>query len=322
MDELRRIDLNLLLTLHALLAEKHVTRAALRLNKSQPAVSHALAQLRTRFGDPLLVRHGGRMVLTARAEALTQPLEDALTSLNGLLSAPDFDPSLTRRRFRLSLSDYASRIVLPPLVRHVRHEAPGLDLAISQAGREAMLAQLTDGELDIALGVFPDVPEDIEVQTLFQEEFISLADKAVLPAQGELSLEEWLERPHIMLAMRPDANDEIETALAARGLRRHLAVTLPHWSAAVDLLAGTDLILTVAGRAVGPMQRHRALRKFTPPLDLPRFAYQQAWHIRRANDPAHRWLREAVLTCSQPANSQNLSTRRPERPAEALAAQP
>jgi DNA-binding transcriptional LysR family regulator len=301
MDELRRIDLNQLLTLHALLTEKHVTRAALRLHKSQPAVSHALAQLRTHFDDPLLVRHGGRMVLTARAQALVQPLEEALTSLNGLLSAPEFDPVRTRRRFRLSLSDYAARIVLPPLVRHVRREAPGLDLAISQASRETMLAQLADGELDLALGIFPDVPEDIEVQDLFQEGFISLADKAVLPEKGKLSLEEWLQRPHITVAMRPDANDEIETVLAARGLRRHIAVALPHWSAAVDLLAGTDLVLTVASRAVGPMQRHRTLRKFTPPLDLPRFAYQQAWHVRRANDPAHRWLREALLKCSQPS---------------------
>ncbi|WP_405606435.1 LysR family transcriptional regulator [Streptomyces sp. NBC_00076] len=309
MDELHRIDLNLLLTLHALLAEKHVTRAALRLNKSQPAVSHALAQLRTQFDDPLLVRQGGRMVLTARAQGLERPLEDALASLNGLLSASDFDPSLTHRRFRLSLSDYASRLVLPPLVRHVRGEAPGLDLAISQASREAILAQLSDGELDLALGVFPHAPEDLEVQDLFEEGFVSLADKAVLPAKGDLLLEDWLQRPHITLAMRPDANDEIETALAARGLRRRLAVTLPHWSAAVDLLEGTDLVLTVAGRAVGPMRRHRTLRKFTPPLDLPRFAYQQAWHVRRANDPAHRWLREAVLMCSQPGRSQNSPVR-------------
>ncbi len=302
MDELRRIDLNQLLTLHALLVEKHVTRAALRLNKSQPAVSHALAQLRTRFGDPLLVRHGGRMVLTARAQALARPLEEALTRLNGLLSAPDFDPSRARGRFRLCLSDYASRIVLPPLVRHIRERAPGLDLAISQTSREAMVAQLTDGELDLALGVFPHPPEDIQVQDLFEEEFVSLADKAVLPEKGGLSLAEWLERPHIMVAVRPDAHDEIETALAARGLRRRLAVTLPHWSAAVDLLAGTDLVLTVAGRAVGPLRRHRTLRRFTPPLDLPRFAYQQAWHTRRADDPAHRWLREAVLMCGRPGD--------------------
>ncbi|MFF5437873.1 LysR family transcriptional regulator [Streptomyces achromogenes] len=134
MDELRRIDLDQLLTLHALLVEKHVTRAALRLHKSQPAVSHALAQPRTRFGDPLLVRHGGRTVLTARAQALVRPL--------------------------------------------------GLDLAVGQASREVMAAQLADGEVDPAPGVFPHRPEDIQVQDLFQEEFVSLTDKAVLPRKG------------------------------------------------------------------------------------------------------------------------------------------
>ncbi|MEV6591434.1 LysR family transcriptional regulator [Streptomyces acidicola] len=303
MDELHRIDLNLLLALHALLTEKHVTRAATRLHKSQPAVSHSLAQLRTHFDDPLLVRHGGRMTLTARAQALVLPLEDALNSLNGLLAAPDFDAARTRRRFRLSLSDYASRIVLPPLVRHVRSEAPGLDLAISQASRDAMLAQLADGELDLALGIFPQPPEDIAVQDLFHETFVCLADKAVLPVKGGLSLEQWLERPHIMLALRPDAQDEIEQALSARGLRRHLAVTLPHWSAAVDLLPGTDLILTVASRAVGPLHRNKTLRRFAPPLEIPGFAYQQAWHARRTNDPAHAWLRQALMTCSQPRAS-------------------
>lgn len=301
MDELRRIDLNLLLTLHALLAEKHVTRAARRLHKSQPAVSHSLAQLRALFDDPLLVRREGRMTLTARAHALAEPLHDALTNLNALLEAPEFDPSLARVRFRLALSDYAAHIVLPPLMRHVRQHAPGIDLAISQASREAMLAQLLDGELDLALGIFPETPEEIQVQELFEERFISIADKAVLPAQGALSLEEWLRRPHVMLAMRPDAHDEIEKALASLGLQRHIALALPHWSAAVELLAGTDLILTVASRAVGALQRHKSLRRFTPPLALPLFAYQQAWHARRVNDPAHSWLRQAILMVAQPA---------------------
>jgi DNA-binding transcriptional LysR family regulator len=297
MDELRRIDLNLLLALHALLAEKHVTRAALRLHKSQPAMSHSLAQLRSHFGDPLLVRRGGQMALTARAQALQQPLGEALGHLNGLLAQDAFDPARARGRLRLALSDYASRIVLPALVRHVRRHAPGLDLAISQSTRELMLAQLADGELDLALGPFPDVPEGIEVQPLFEERFVSVADQSVLPARGGLSLQEWLQRPHVMLAMRPDASEEIEQALAARGLRRHVALALPHWSAAVEVLTGTDLVLTVGSRAVGDLRRHRGLRRFEPPLPLPRFAYHQAWHVRRQGDAMHRWLRQAVVSC-------------------------
>jgi len=304
MDELRRIDLNMLVTLHALLAEKHVTRAAVRLHKSQPAVSHALALLRAHFDDPLLIRRNGAMVLTARAHALAQPLQDALGNLNALLGTASFEPSTAKGRFRLSLSDYAARIFLPALTRKVRHEAPGIDLAISQASREMMISQLLDGELDLALGIFPEVPAAIAIQDLFSEGFVSVANKEVLPAKGGLSLSDWLSRPHVMLALRPDANDEIEQALAARGLKRRIALALPHWSAAVEVLAGTDLILTVASRAVGPLRHHRSLRQFEPPLEIPRFAYQQAWHIRKEGDAAHRWLREAVFSCAQPNRRQ------------------
>jgi DNA-binding transcriptional LysR family regulator len=300
MDELRRIDLNLLLALHALLIEKHVTRASVRLHRSQPAVSHALAQLRAHFNDPLLVRHDGQMNLTARAQSLLKPLQDALNSLNGLLGAADFDPSVAKRRFRLSLSDYASRIILPSLMAHIRKEAPGVDLAISQASRETMVGQLLDGELDLALGIFPEVPAEIETQELFHESFVSIADRSMLPAQGGLSLNDWLARPHVMVAMRPDATDEIERALSSQGLERRIALALPHWSAAVEVVAGTDLILTVAKRAVGSLKQLKTLRQFEPPFSIPTFSYQQAWHTRKEGDPAHRWLRQAVFSCSQP----------------------
>lgn len=306
MEELRRIDLNLMLTLQALLMEKHVTRAALRLHKSQPAVSHALSLLRAHFHDPLLVRKNGRNTLTVRAQSILEPLTEALNQLNGLLAAPEFDPSIAKRRFRLSLSDYAAKIILPSLVKYVRKAAPGLDLAISQASREAMLAQLIEGELDLALGIFPHVSDDIRVQDLFSEGFVCVADKSVLPPSGRLSLEEWLERPHVMLALRPDANDEIERTLSSMGLRRHIALALPHWTAAVDLIPQTDLILTVASRVVRS-RGIKSLRIFDPPLLLPRFAYQQAWHIRRDSDPAHAWLRQAIHMCSQEAKTASIA---------------
>lgn len=302
MDELRRIDLNLLVTLHALLTEKHVTRAAARLHKSQPAVSYALAQLRERFNDPLLVRRKGQLELTARAHAVRQPLHDALIGLNGLLGGEmEFDPSQMRGRLRLAMSDYATSIILPRLVQHVRQFAPNLDLAISQANRDAMLVQLRDGELDLGLGLFPDVPEHIRVQSLFTEDYVCVADKNTLPKRGGLSFERWLERPHVLVALRPDSNDEIEQTLALMGLQRRIAVVLPHWSVAVDLLPGTDLVLTIASRAVSAASEHPRLREFLPPLALSHFAYKQGWHLRSENDPAHRWLRQAVLACGQPA---------------------
>ncbi|KAI3590809.1 Transcriptional regulator, LysR family [Cupriavidus sp. U2] len=299
MDDLRRLDMNLLLTLHALLTEQHVTRAAVRLHKSQPAVSHALAQLRDLFDDPLLVRRDAGLVLTARARELLPPLEDALSQLNGLLRTSAFDPAQSRRTFRLALSDYGARIILPALVRRLRSEAPGIDLAAVQASREAMLAKLADGEIDLALGVFPHLPRDICVDLLFEDHYISVADRATLPAHGDLAREAWLARPHVLVAMRLDAPSDIDAALAAAGLDRHVAVVLPHWSAALDVVAGTDLILTVAARTLSAAPPQPGLRAFAPPVALPSVPFQQAWHARRDTDPAHRWLRQAVRACCE-----------------------
>ncbi len=300
MDDLRRIDLNLLLTLHALLAEKHVTRAALRLHKSQPAVSHALAQLRETFKDPLLTRRGAGMALTPRAQDLLLPLEAALQQLNGLLHEGAFDPGQAVRRFRLAMSDYAAHLVLPTLVKRLRDQAPGIDMVVCQASREAMLAQLADGEIDLGLGVFPDTASGIVVETLFEEHFVSVADKRSLPPRGTLALDAWLARPHVLVATRPDTENEIDAALAAQGRRRRIALVLPHWRASTEVLAGTDLILTVASRTLDLVPDDQGLTRFMPPFALPGFAFQQAWHARRDADSAHHWFRSVVMDCSRP----------------------
>lgn len=300
MDDLRKIDLNLLLTLHALLSEKHVTRASLRLHRSQPAVSHSLALLREHFHDPLLIRKNGKMTLSARAHTLLPLLEVSLLGLNNLLAPEEFDPSTAKRRFRIAMSDYAARIVLPPLVVHLREKAPGLDLAINQASRDMMQAQLEEGEVDLALGVFPRAGEELQTETLFPETFICLADKRSLPANGKLTLDTWLAKPHVQLGAKPDAVDEIEKALIARGLTRRVCVALPHWSAAVNLLVGTDLVLTIASRTVASEHVHEAICRFEPPLPIPGFNFEQAWHVRKNADPAHYWLRCAIKACCQP----------------------
>lgn len=299
MDDLRRIDLNLLLTLNALLTEQHVSRAALRLHRSQPAVSHALAQLREIFADPLLVRRGGRLQLSPRAQSLREPLQHALQQLDGLLGSPGFEASKSRRTFRLSMSDYGARVLLPGLLRQVREEAPGVDLVVSQGSREAMLGQLIDGEVDLALGVFPDWPAEVQRQVLFEESFICVADRRALPQRAGLSLSQWLQRPHVLVAVRPGIDNEIDRALQRVGEQRRIALTLPHWGVAQTLLVGTDLILTVARRSLSGARLDPALRTFAPPLAIAPFAFAQAWHARREGDAGHAWLRARVASICQ-----------------------
>lgn len=304
MNSLRRLDLNLLITLHALLVEKHITRAALRLHKSQPAVSHALAHLRRAFDDPLLIRRAGKLELTSRAAGLVQPLTDALGQLGALLDPPGFDPARAQRVFRLAMSDYAARVVLPGLVRALRASAPGVDLVVSQSSREAMLAEVIDGELDMALGVFPmAIPDAIRLHTLFVERFACLADASTLPVSGTLDRDAWLARPHVLVAMRAGADDEIEQALAREGLRRRIAVLLPHWSAANGLIAGTDLVLTVARRSLGDLAHDPRLKVFDAPFPIEPFDFTLVWHSRRESDPAHAWLRKEIIRAADDRSS-------------------
>lgn len=296
MNNLRRIDLNLLVTLHVLLLEKHISRAALRLHKSQPAVSHALAHLRKLFDDPLLIRRNGKLELTARAAELTLPLNEALGQLGALLEPPQFDPSQAQRVFRLAMSDYGARVLLPDLVREVRATAPGIELVVTQSSREAMMADVIDGESDMAVGVYPErLPEDLRVRTLFVERFACLADARTLQESGSLDQASWLARPHVLVAMRSGIDGEIDQALKREGLSRTIAVTLPHWGVANELIAGTDLILTVARRSLCVIDQDPRVRVFEPPLAIAPFDFKLIWHQRREADPAHSWLRGLIM---------------------------
>jgi DNA-binding transcriptional LysR family regulator len=289
-----------LIVLDALLAEGHLTRAAARLHKSQPAVSHALARLRESLGDDLFVRVGGRLKATPRAQALRVPLADVLAQIGALLAPVGFDPARANRVFRVAMSDYGARQVLPALLPVLRQAAPGIDLVVTQASRAAMQAQVADGEIDLALGVFPDLPPTLAAQTLFVEDFSCLADAATLPPEGALTLADWLSRPHALVAMAEGADNEIDRALHQLRQTRRIALTLPHWGLAGELIAGSDLILTIATRALTNARQDKRLKVFAPPLALASFEFQQIWRPLRDGDPGHVWLRQQV---AQAANS-------------------
>ena len=293
MNDLRRIDLNLLVILDALLGEQHVTRAAERLHLSQPAVSHALARLRDLLGDPLLVRVGASLVPTARALELAGPLRETLVQVQALLAPNAFDPLSARRRFHLAMSDYGAALLLPGLVRLLRQEAPGIDLQITQASREGMVELLLNGDIDLAAGVFPDIPNELRCTQLFEEHYACLVDRRTLEVDQTLNMALYLKRPHVLLEMRGSGTAEIERALTAIHQRRHVAISLPHWSVAPQLIAGTDLILTVASRTLRSIDDPE-LVVVPPPFRLPSFAFVLAWHKRRDGDQALNWLSQQM----------------------------
>ncbi|MGX9377936.1 LysR family transcriptional regulator [Pseudomonas sp. JQ36] len=293
MNDLRRIDLNLLVVLDALLCEQHVTRAAERLHLSQPAVSHALARLRDLLGDPLLVRAGSTLVPTARALELVAPLAEALAQVQSLLAPNAFDPATARRTFRVAMSDYGAAIILPGLIRTLRREAPGIDLQISHASREGMLEGVLNGDIDLAAGVFPEMPNELRSTLLFEERYVCLLDRRSLPANGVLDLPTYLSRPHVLLEMRGSGTPEIERALTSLRECRRVAISLPHWNVAPQLISGTDLILTVSSRSVREIDQQELI-VLPPPFEIAPFTFVLAWHKRRGGDQALNWLNRRI----------------------------
>lgn len=286
-NNLRAIDLNLLVVLDALLHERNLTRAAARLPMSQPAMSHALARLRALLGDPLFHRTRGGLRPTPHALALEAPLRDVLAQVRRLLAGAVFEPAASRRAFRLAMSDYGASVLLPPLMRRLRRDAPGIDLEISYASRSGMIAGVADGQLDLALAVFGETPAEIQRAVLFEESFVCVADAtACLPS----TLEDYLARPHVLAAASQDQRAaEVDAALARIGQSRRVALRLPHWTAASAVLAGTDLLLTVARRAVEPPAA--GLTVGPVPFAIAPLAFEMIWHQRADADAGLGWLR-------------------------------
>ncbi|AMG35299.1 LysR family transcriptional regulator [Achromobacter xylosoxidans] len=287
MNNLRAIDLNLLVVLDALLHERNLTRAAARLPMSQPAMSHALARLRALLGDPLFHRTRSGLRPTPHALALEAPLRDVLAQVRRLLAGAVFEPAASRRAFRLAMSDYGASVLLPPLMRRLRRDAPGIDLEISYASRSGMIAGVADGQLDLALAVFGETPAEIQRAVLFEESFVCVADAAAgLPS----TLADYLARPHVLVAASQDQRAaEVDAALARIGQSRRVALRLPHWTAAPAVLAGTDLVLTVARRAVEPPPA--GLTVGPVPFAIAPLGFEMIWHQRADADAGLGWLR-------------------------------
>ena len=299
---LRNIDLNLLVVLDALLTEKHVTRTGVRLHLSQPAISHSLNKLRLLLDDPLLIRQGNEVVLSALAQNLQAPLKAALGQIETLFGQSiDFVPADSQRTFRVAMSDYGAAIVLPKLLVQLRKLAPDTSLVVIQDSRLGMLEQIEQGKIDLAVGVFATLPADISCDVLFEETCTCLLNRRSLPDSGVLDLDSYLARPHLLVSMDGNTQGEVDNVLRARGLQRRVAVNGPHWGTAPGMIAGTDLILTVATRTLDNVPLGDTLVAMPPPLTVAPFNYVQVWHQRFNQDPAHRWLRELVKQVSAPS---------------------
>lgn len=294
MVNLRQLDLNLLVTLDVLLAEQNVTRAAQRLNYSQPSISVHLAKLRDLFDDPLLLPGPRGMRPTARALSLREPLRQALAALEQAVAPVEaFDPLQAQGTWRIAASDYSESTVLLPALAGLRQAAPGTRLALLQKLPTRLNRLAEEGELDLAFHTREDAPEGLRSRVLFSERYV-LAGRHDHPRlRRRPSLKQFCALEQVIVS--PDGGGftgPTDTALAALGLNRQVVLSVPHFLFVLKVIASTDLVAVVPERLV---RDDPALRSVEPPLTVPGFDMAMLWPERCHRDPAHRWLRDFIV---------------------------
>ncbi|MDX1723213.1 MAG: LysR family transcriptional regulator [Pseudomonas sp.] len=298
-NDLRRLDLNLLIVFETLMHERSVTRAAEKLFLGQPAISAALARLRSLFDDPLFVRTGRSMEPTARAEEIFTLLSPALDSISTAVSrAADFDPATSTAVFRVGLSDDVEFALLPALLRRLRAEAPGVVLVVRRANYLLMPNLLASGEISVGVSYTEELPANAKRKTLRRSKAKLLRADSV---PGTLSLDDYCARPHVLVSFAGDLNGFIDDQLLEMGRSRKVVLAVPQFNGLGTLLAGTDLVSVVPDYTAAALTAAGGLRAEDVPFDTNSFEMSMAWRGAQDNDPAERWLRSRIqMFCGDP----------------------
>jgi DNA-binding transcriptional LysR family regulator len=310
-----RIDLNLLKVFDAVYEDRNLVRAGKRLNLTQSAVSHALGRLRDLLGDELFVRTGQGMVPTGRAAAMAVELRDSLSRIEATLGIERFDVKTSQRRFVLAANDHLTEVFLAPLSCRLQKTAAGVDLVIRPSTRIDLAEQIDLGRIDLAVGIFAQIPARMSAQTLTTQGEMIVMRKGHPAATRKLSLRDLAKYPLVTISVGGQEEGAVDGFLLERGLARQsemfdrrsleeamagigeaprLRVTVPHSLAIPSLLNGTDMLSIVPASLATAFKRGSDLLVRQLPYPTTTSVIRALWHRRNEHDHAHAWLREAL----------------------------
>lgn len=295
MNNLRRLDLNLLVTLDVLLAELNVTKAAQRLNFSQPSVSVHLSKLRDIFNDPLLLPGPRGMRPTARAEALREPLRQVLEDLGRVISpATPFNPEKATNIWHVSAFDYGESTIILPALAGLRSAAPGTRLAVVEVTPSQLPKLAEQGDLDLAFHTSEGAPPGLHRQILFSENYVLVGREGHPDLNDRVTLKQFCQLEHVMVSPEGCGFYGItDRILEERGLSRKVVLSVPHFLFVREALQATNLVAMLPSRLVRNIS---GLQICQAPVDVPHYQMAMLWHERCHRDPAHQWLREFIAS--------------------------
>jgi DNA-binding transcriptional LysR family regulator len=295
---LAAFDLNLLLVFDAVMQDRSVTRAGGRIGLSQPAMSHALNRLRHMLKDELFIRSPDGMKPTPRAEQLALPVRNALNEMQLALEPETFIPAEADRRFALAVNNYAAVVLAPPLVAAVSAAAPAVHLDLRPSGTLDIVAHLDRGDVDLALGGTDSSGERFATAPLLEDPFVMVMRRGHPASRRKLSAAAFAALPHLEISSSREDTGFIDRWLAERGFVRRIALRAPYLSAA-PILVQSDLVATLSRRIAQEFVRNHPLELRKPPYDSPRVRTLMLWHRRLDRHPAHRWLRDVIVSVTK-----------------------
>lgn len=284
---LANLDLNLLLTLDAVLAERSVARASRRLHVTPSAISNALARLRGALGDPLVTRRGRGIVPTPRALELQPVIARVLRELDAAVHGGSFDPPTTTRTFSLAIADVGQAVYLPRIAAWLAREMPHARLRVVGVESLVALGGVGGTEVDVAIGVAERGP-GIHKEALF-DETTALVARSRHPAAGtRLSRRALEELRHVAVEMVPGKGyrDPVATTYARAQIAREVALIVPTFNAAAAVVAATDYVVTMPTSLLELLAARLNLRALAVPVPEHTLAMQLSWHARTHSDPA------------------------------------
>jgi DNA-binding transcriptional LysR family regulator len=298
LTQLRKFDLNLLVTLDTLLRERSVTRAASDLFLSQSAMSHSLGRLRDMLGDPLLVRGPGGLALTPLAEALREPLQQAMASIERVLGAAEFDPARSTHVFALGTTDYFDTLLLPRLIEQFRTEAPHVRVLLRSVTKEHMGDDLASGQIDLAISFARKAA--LHARPLFTETYSCVVRAGGRKRRRTFGLDEYLAAKHVVVSPSGTFSSVVDASLAKQRLARHVALSTPRYLAAAEIVARSDLVLTVQTRLARRFVHYLPVQVLELPVAIAAVPLLMQWAARTDRDPASAWLRQRILQLGEP----------------------
>lgn len=305
-QNLRQLNLNLLLVFDALMEEQNLSRAAERLYMSQPAASNALAKLRAQLDDPLFKRTSHGMQPTARARLIHEPVRQALQLLKlGLSPTDNFDNS-AEHLFRLAMNDYAQERLLPQLMALMEQELPLGIIAVQDDDADSLSKRLAAGDLDLAVDYLHLNDHNLRYQTITEEELVAIGRHGHPAFEEGLTLDDYHQCQHVSLLTRSNRGSPLEIVLGAAKIRRKVSVYVPNFLTMTPIVAKTDLIAAIPRRQAEKAQLFYPIQIAPMPIAIPPIPVSLIWHKQQDSSASLLWLRQrivALMTNDAPPSS-------------------